>query len=950
MKKKRLDRNKYRLSSFVLAIVMLFTSITIVQNTSVINAQAEFVALSSDEYNALNQMGFLSSDISSLDANALFTRAQFVGVLCKVAGFAVPTYENDKIPFGDVSVDSTYKDEICTMNDLAIVNGTGNGLFSPNASVTYEQAVKMILDVLGYREYISKRYGADFTGYVTMASRLKLSSGVGIKSNSEELTVDKAIKLLYNAGCSYVMEESGFTGDGEITYEINEGKMLLSVNNNIYYGEGLVKSDGMAALSPYNVSEGIAVIDGKEYVLEDTDISSMLGCRVKYFYNDNSGSYSNLLWAAPTQFNGIITVKASDLQTNDARYSLTNIVYEENGRTKEIKLDSLADIVWNYTVSNGKKITPKSGYATFIDNNNDKKYDTVIIEEFDNLFVTSVSAGSDVIFDKYGKTINLSNYRTTKIFMNGKTINTEDIPINRVISVVKSLDNKSILYMYVNPAGVSDVLESTSDDGIYTFSGLDFRLSNSLLDKQAEESYNFPTLQLGRRYKYFLDKDGNIAEITDEHNSGLQYAYIIDYEPEHPRFSHEDSVLFRLLLQDGTKITAFTDGKVKSKDGDFNKVTVTGTQIYNDDRLEKEILVKVRLTEEGKIKEFYFPNGADIGYAINPSTGERFTYDYDPNPENFTRNYTYASKTIDGKQVNSSCKFFGSNLDMFAVKKTLNNSQTQDVSVILKYFVTEDTISFIKYRDMQEEEPYVVKTGSIYSDRVFYEVNLYDVNEKMEIGAVTTCITMSSVGTDLLLVDDVRYVVDEDGEARMQITGIYQNKIATYTEMYPGLVSEKIKSDKFPYTDLKRGDVIRIGLYENQLASVKGITRLDSEKNISNAFSIDDSNAAYPDGTGMVFSRIYSVGEDTIVNLTPEEGKNTHGSLIASSFGGTRTSPVYISIYDMANDTINIGDMRDLVQLTGPDKDGNLRDADHEVWALVTRVRGLARNIVLIYY
>ena len=145
-----------RILSLLLTLVMLMTSlgtVTVFAENEAETAPAEEVVitpLDTDEYHALYAMGFVGDELAKTDKSAFITRAQFIGYLFKLAGYTANVYKTDDIPFVDVSTQTPYYNEICTMYEMGRVNGTDPNMFSPDNHVTFAQACKLIVDVLGY--------------------------------------------------------------------------------------------------------------------------------------------------------------------------------------------------------------------------------------------------------------------------------------------------------------------------------------------------------------------------------------------------------------------------------------------------------------------------------------------------------------------------------------------------------------------------------------------------------------------------------------------------------------------------------------------------------------------------------------------------------------------------------------------------------------------------------
>ena len=113
------------------------------------NNTTQNVRLNTEEYQFLSCLGMTSDDHMPLYDGKNITRAEFGYILARIAGYK---QEYQAIhTFSDVSEDAFYANAIGYLADLGIVNGIGNGLFSPDEEVTYDQAMSMAIGVLGYK-------------------------------------------------------------------------------------------------------------------------------------------------------------------------------------------------------------------------------------------------------------------------------------------------------------------------------------------------------------------------------------------------------------------------------------------------------------------------------------------------------------------------------------------------------------------------------------------------------------------------------------------------------------------------------------------------------------------------------------------------------------------------------------------------------------------------------
>jgi hypothetical protein len=80
--------------------------------------------------------------------NGQMTRAMFVTVLGRLAGIDTAEYEGRESGFTDVKAGKWYTAYVIWAAEQGIVNGTGNGKFSPNGTLTREQLCTMLVRYL----------------------------------------------------------------------------------------------------------------------------------------------------------------------------------------------------------------------------------------------------------------------------------------------------------------------------------------------------------------------------------------------------------------------------------------------------------------------------------------------------------------------------------------------------------------------------------------------------------------------------------------------------------------------------------------------------------------------------------------------------------------------------------------------------------------------------------
>ena len=93
--------------------------------------------------------------------NSTTTRGMIVTILWRAAGMPAAT---ESAGFRDVASGEWYADAVAWASENGIVNGVGNGLFAPNASITREQFASMMYRYAAYQGYDTSA-SADLSGY-----------------------------------------------------------------------------------------------------------------------------------------------------------------------------------------------------------------------------------------------------------------------------------------------------------------------------------------------------------------------------------------------------------------------------------------------------------------------------------------------------------------------------------------------------------------------------------------------------------------------------------------------------------------------------------------------------------------------------------------------------------------------------------------------------------------
>ncbi len=183
---------------FLLVLVLLITSFSgtafaaVSDFSDVQDPQLALELATLQSLNVVNGMGD-----GRFAPNDTLTRAQFckMAVIIMDEGKLEPQYRNRTI-FRDVKSNHWARGYInlAAAGEPRIIAGMGDGRFCPNETVTYGQALTILLRVLGYEDADAGMLWPD--GYVALAGRIGLSDGITLAAGSP-ISRAQAAKLFY---------------------------------------------------------------------------------------------------------------------------------------------------------------------------------------------------------------------------------------------------------------------------------------------------------------------------------------------------------------------------------------------------------------------------------------------------------------------------------------------------------------------------------------------------------------------------------------------------------------------------------------------------------------------------------------------------------------------------------------------------------------------------------
>lgn len=503
----------------------------------------------SKAYFDISSFGIMVGDEEgNMNLDQPVTRAEFAAVISRLmhygdlSGMGAEAQKH----FRDVKAEDWFADYVELLYGLHIMHGISENEFAPQSSVTYEQAVKTVVLVLGY-ERRAEDEGGYPNGYLAVGNLLRLNQDVDL---SDGFTRGSLMQLLYNS-LDVPMP----------TYKNKEPMTLRDLHTlgieGVYKQRGIVSANYETWLSAPNstLDADEVEIDDVVYKSGNSGIAAYLGQQVEFYATaSEDGAEDTIISVRPLSANTVTELEQKAI-TN---ISLSEIEYDDGDKSYEIDIQG-AKLVKNGRVVLGyteKDLSTERGTFRLIDNDGDQVADIVFIDDYENVRVKSVKA--EVIEFAEGFTFRGSRYLTVdpedddRLYSiqdrEGTLIETSDIAEGCVLSI--SSDASGTLYrLRTSEQTETGVVTEVSSDGIYI------------------EGQLFPTYQSsaftalpGDSVKIYLDYKGYVADV-EEGELNNSYAYLVAVERQK---GIADSFNLRMVI--GSQVVFSYDENVDNPD------------------------------------------------------------------------------------------------------------------------------------------------------------------------------------------------------------------------------------------------------------------------------------------------------------------------------------------------------------------------------------------------
>ena len=469
--------------------------------------------------------------------------------------------------FSDVEDNHWAYNEINAAYNMKIINGYKDGYFRPDDGVTLNEAIKMLVTMLGYSS-IAEAKGGYPDGYKAIAYDKKIINGIDSRDANIPISRGTMAVLLYNMLETEIAEPVSFGKETEL--EVNSNTTVISQYRDIYKGEGLVTANTVSALNnPDRNTEYIAITldEEKEYKPGKTDANNLLGYYVEFYYeHESSTDIETLLYIDVVEAkNEVIELTADQICSDTTNSTLK--YYKDAQTQSNVQSATIyegANVIYNGVYAGYKAhaldsslLKPKSGVIKLFDTDRDNRYDIVSITDYVTYYVDYVSLTEMKIYDKYlSKPIELDEVDNYEIVKNGSKVLINEIKSDDILAVAVGDNYVKIIIVDIQP--LTGSVSAIYDDK-FEIAGQELEISKSYNISGEHYSFDPRRINLGDEGTVYFDIDNKIAAFIS--NVDLQkYAYILEAGTDR---TISKSLQIRTLEADGSFITHTLAKRVK---------------------------------------------------------------------------------------------------------------------------------------------------------------------------------------------------------------------------------------------------------------------------------------------------------------------------------------------------------------------------------------------------
>lgn len=778
------------------------------------------------------------------------TRAEYLTMLSRL--LRMEPIQSAGNRYVDVPADHWANSAVEMMAVLGVCDGYGDGRFGPEDNVTYAQAVKMLLSVLGFSA-IAEINGGYPDGYMAAAASAKIRAAGA--ERDEPMTRAMTAELLCSA-----LDVDMYLRNGRGDYTLSDGETIITSYFEGDVLKGYVASSENISTDGSKAGTGSVVIEGEEYRTGITRAEELVGYNVDFIYETVNGEKTLLYICPRVSKTEEFTIDARDIDSF-SNYTYKYFTSETRSATKTKKLSKDFTLVYNGKTMedaySDELMVPEVGSVKLVGSDR-SSYDTVYITSYDIHVVSSVNTGMGYIYDVDNNQLDFSvEEDVTFINPNGSEGSISDVKKDDILHIM-STPGENEKTVQILRSSFSGNVKYVNEEDI----GIDeeqYDLSNTFLSRGC----SLP--KPGAEVTVYLDINGDIVYIEDNADESMEAGYLIGaYIKE-----SGDSLAVKYMNTSGALTTAEVDGRVK----------IDGI-MYKDEDMEKVLSVLRGFTGDNSTKQRIFRCKKKSGGAINqidfPRDQEALSSSDEANEGKDTLHVIKGDGTTKYKYKSNVQTFYNTSNGSFAVKADIPIFNIPAPGSIYEGNYSEYGVK--KPGSLWNDTEYKVIAYSVDCDTVFADY-LVMYSDGPSSGSIN--------GRNAYVVTKVLNSVNADNE-EVHCIEVYDNGKKQYALKNEDVWKAALETNEG--SEIKKGDIVRFDT--------------DSSGQISN-ITIADNKGSYDDyffaSTGYLFMK-----DDGYAYFT----KNMPDQSTSISDDGMILIPLdkfRITIYDRSDDEVYDG-------------------------------------------
>lgn len=786
----------------------------------------------------------LGFDVAFAGADSV-TRGEFAALIVGISGAELA--KGAESPFQDVKVNTKFRDEIITAYNLGYIEKDSE--FRPDEAISGYDALRMVVKLLGYGQ-IAESADAFPTGYIKTANNIRLTKYVnGITDTA--ISGRNAAVLLMRALTTGLMDMEKYSEDGT-KYVRSEDVTLLTEVWELSKLEGIVTATPVSCITSDGAlsGKGNIVIDGVSYSYNGNAMD-LIGRNVVAYTDDVKNIF--IIYA---EDNGTLTVY------EPTGYTSGRLDYEVDDSKKKANTVGSLICVHNGKLYDGNidTLVKRDDVAKIelIDNNDDSKYDIMLVTTASYVKVSSYDLKSRTIYAvHYGKGFKCSPGEESYLFVSdGKVIEPYDIYEGEYWALSVSDDGE-----VVTGEKLSNIIKTTINgmdtEKIITEAG-EFEIEKGLNDVNTK-------VPLGCVARLVLNNRGRVFALEVVTDNQYSYAYIIRsfYDEVDDKYS------VKLLNSVGDiKRYSFAD-RVMIDGISTKESSVIKPTCMDDGGVTKQGVVRIKLDENENICGIDLQEKPQELYSANKPLNNSLEAYFEKG------SFTYQ---------NSSKSF-----------SNFKGSGCEAIFVVPSYT---EPISY-------DEDDFKLGGSQLFDDGTAYKLDVFDINDEGDPGCMVLYgynLSMSGSATKSALVESCKEVYDDE-ESGM----VYQIRMWVEGMWYTYKTDDKSMVTKETGKMLAPGDIIRFIVDEDKLDEM--VVDFDSETMKAttagkNFFNKDRNAISY----NLVSA--YKKNGNTVIGTYVKAGNDFDYSL--ENLRTFDLSSAKIVVFDTETKQIESGDVTDI--------------------------------------